>query len=96
MNEGQVFLDTRALEIATQALAKIDEHVRDCKDDKRDLKTTITEGFADLHERIDVVHARINETNKSSSGRLMKIAGTVILVLLGVVGVLFMRNMGWA
>jgi len=88
----QTQLDTRALEMASKAVTLVEIHMKNCEKkriedrcDRAGLRKDVKDGFAE-------VHTRINDDRKSSQ----KIMMAVIVGLVGIVGALFMRAIGWA
>jgi hypothetical protein len=92
---GQDQLDSRAIEIATRALARIESHERVCKERweasrraQEDIKSALKHGFDETQRRIDEVHGRVNGL---ADLRLRGAAG-VIGVLLVAFGWVFMAH----
>ena len=84
MNPGpQQQIDTRALEAATVALTKIEEHEKSC--DER--MEQIMAGLAKLETQIELVHGRITDNLKI----WLAVAGSVIVILIAAVGTLMLR-----
>ncbi len=90
-------LDTRAIELATSALARIEAHERVCKERweasrraQEEIKDALKHGFDETHRRIDEVHGRIN----GLADLRLKSAAGVIGVLLVAFGWVFMVHFG--
>jgi hypothetical protein len=79
----QRHIDTRALETATVALTKIEQHERSC--DER--IEQIVAGLAKLETQLALVHGRITGDLKI----WLSVSGSMIVVLLAAVGALTMR-----
>lgn len=90
-------LDSRAIELANQALARIETHERVCKERweasrraQEEIKEALTRGFDETHRRIDEVHGRVN----GLSDIRLRGAAAVIGVLLVAFGWVFMAHFG--
>lgn len=95
-------IDTRAIEVASAALAQIQHHERAC-DERMEtirhgqdrLEKAITDGFNEVHKRINDTHVKMGESKDVSTSRFIRMAVGAIAALLTVTGVLFVRAVGW-
>ena len=79
----QRYIDTRALEAATVARTKIEQHERTC--DER--MEQIVAGLAKLEMQLALVHGRITGNLKT----WLSFSGSVIVILFAAVGTLVLR-----
>lgn len=102
---GQEQIDTRALELATAALTRIDAHEKACdarmdeiRDGQHRIESSIAAAagrvdgrIAELWGGIDKLHDRVTKTTQAQLSRWLGAAAALIAVLLGVCGWLAVR-----
>lgn len=91
MASPQEQIDSRAIELARDALSRIESHERRCDErwtevrkDLIEIKQAVHGGNKELHDRIDEL---VN--------RWLRVAGWIIAGLLSLCGFLAARAMGW-
>jgi phage shock protein A len=94
---AQEQLDTRTIDLANRALARIETHERVCEERweasrraQEEIKEALKHGFDETHRRIDEVHGRVN----GLSDLRLRGAAAVIGVLLVAFGWVFMVHFG--
>ena len=100
---GQAQPDARAIELATEALTKVDALVidqRDLQNDTRQLREENRrqheEGRDELRLIARRLHDRLDDLELRFNTRQLKAAGMVIVLLLGVLGYLVTEGPPWA
>ena len=102
MSNGQDQLSTRALEIATKAYERLDQHLgeharldaerltiwQELREELRGMRT-------DLGGSISRLHGRIDEIKTANATLRLKIAGGVITLLLVILGAIVMKGLPW-
>lgn len=91
-------LDTRALEVSTAALTKIEQHITDCekRDDRRwqeaqHARQEAVQARQDIKASIATIHQRIDKL----VGRWFAAAAGLIAVLLTLLGYLLVNGVPW-
>ena len=80
-SDAQQAIDSRAIELATQAVTRIEMHERRCEERDR----AIAHGLERIHARLDAM-----------ATRWLAGLGAIILVLLAAVGWLMQRALPWS
>lgn len=81
---SQSFIDSRALEKATEALSRIAQHEKSC--DRRYVE--ITEGQKAIFKKLD-------DLGISQFRQWLTVAGGLIVILVTIIGILFGKVQGW-
>ena len=104
--QPQQQIDTRAIEIASAALTRIEAHEERCnaRDEqaaasRAELKQDIRDGFARLEGTIrdlgGAVHKRISHEKDARYRLVFSVSSAAIVLLLGLVTFLFLKAAGW-
>lgn len=86
MTDPQGQLDTRAIELSQEALTQIRFHEKACDERMGEIRR----GIAAIHAKIGELHTRVDEVNSTR----LKIAGAVIMVGVGAMGVMAAKLVG--
>jgi hypothetical protein len=81
----QSSVDTRALEIATTSLVKIEGHEKVCTERYAQIQNNFEEVRSDIRLSVNGIQADIKTTVKEESSRWFKIGILVVTVMLGLV-----------
>lgn len=102
MSDGQGQLSTRALEIATAANARLEQHMKEHerRDQERstvwsELRDEMKGMRKDLTATVGRVHTRIDEIKTANSTLRLKIAGIIIGTLFLILGAIIMKGLPW-
>lgn len=75
-------VETRAIEVATEALAVVKQHVRHCEEGHRDNKAALSQ----LHERVDQTNIAVADVGKALGKNSNRIVALGILCAVAIAG----------
>jgi hypothetical protein len=107
VGSAQQVIDTRALEVASAALGRVqsieerlDAREAIAKKHRAELRADMMAGFRDVKEELEglgeVLHGRVSKLAEARHRFIIRLSGSVIVSLLGVTGFLFIRAAGWS
>lgn len=92
MSRWQAVIDTRALEVASQAKEAHERHIIEC----RDRYVATERALAEIKDAITETRKERDDASRRLYGMLWKTAGSTIALLLIVVGWLLTHQLPWA
>ena len=91
----QGVLDTRALEIAAAAKAALETHSANCVHDNAEVRAVMKEMRDDMRRITDCMSSSFSRLHERIDKIFRTISGTLIVLLLGVLGYLLTSGVPW-
>lgn len=91
-------LDSRAIELAQEALVSVREHQKYCVEKDK----ILIDALKDVQESIETLHTRVNDvrtdmvsSERRQNSRVFGVVGATILLLLSIIGYLLIAGRPW-